>query len=592
MWSRVSILALVVLIVALPFVFRPAGGDAGGAPGDPLLVVVTPHTEATRYEFARAFAAWHRARYGQGVRVDWRVIGGTTEIMRYLEAEYVAAFRTWWMHQGRTWPMGGAEMVLDRRFNPSQPPAGVADDPARLAAWEQQRELHAAFRQTDDAAAFTCKIDVLFGGGAFDHSRASAAGLLVPAWAPDQVPPGLLATADGRELIPASLGGEVWRSPTFYGAALSTFGICYNVDRLADLGVTTPPHRWVDLTAPALCGQVGVADPTKSGSIAKAFEMIVHEQCWEAVRGAGYTVADVARFEAEVQRAGLAPGIMPAGVPQAYQSAMESGWVRGVRLVQLIGANARYFTDSASKVAIDVSMGDAAAGLAIDFYGRYQAEMSRSPAGRERMVYVTPAGGSSVSADPVGLLRGAEHAELARHFVEFVLSEDGQRLWNYRPGTPGGPDKYALRRLPIRRDFYPAVATNAPTSYERHRAFFSDDLGNPANNPYVLGEAFVYQPRWTGSHFNVFRDLIRAMCMDSGDELRRAWRAILAAGGPEQQVAALAQLQRLPDLPAPLTWTSALSIPRTHARIDYMREWTLFFRRSYAEAEAKVSVVE
>ena len=104
-----------------------------------------------------------------------------------------------------------------------------------------------------------------------------------------------------------------------------------------------------------------------------------------------------------------------------------------------IGANARYFTDSASKVPIDVSTGDAAAGLAIDFYGRYQAETSKAPDGAYRMQYVTPEGGSSVSADPISLLRGAPHRELAVRFIEFVLAPEGQRLWTYAPGTRGGP---------------------------------------------------------------------------------------------------------------------------------------------------------
>ena len=66
-----------------------------------------------------------------------------------------------------------------------------------------------------------------------------------------------------------------------------------------------------------------------------------------------------------------------------------------VRLIQRIGANARHFTDAASKVTMDVSMGDASVDLAIDFYGRYQAQCSRAPDGGERMVYITPVGGSN-----------------------------------------------------------------------------------------------------------------------------------------------------------------------------------------------------
>lgn len=579
MIRNTSLIALTAAVVALPFIFQRPAPDGGWRAGDPVLIAITPHNEAIRYEFGQAFSAWHQQHHGQPVKIDWRIIGGTTEIMRYLEAEALASFRAWWQAQGRTWPVGAGDVVLDRKFNATAPSAEIQADSSRLAAWTLQRDLHTAFRTTDDPAAFSCQIDVFFGGGAYDHGKAAGEGLSVVPWAEGQAPVGTLVSVEGQELIPAQLGGELWRTDRFFGCALSTFGICYNPDRLRDLGIAAAPQCWADLADPAYRGQIGVADPTKSGSIAKAFEMMVHEQCWIAVRAAGFSAEDVERFEGLIRKAGLAPGVMPDDVPATYQAAIEKGWLEGVRLVQRIGANARYFTDSAGKVPIDVSMGDAAAGVAIDFYGRYQAEMSRAPDGSERMAYVTPRGGSSVSSDPISILRGAPNRELAMRFLEFVLSEEGQRLWNYRPGTPGGPEKFALRRLPIRRDFYPATAGGTTV----HTPHLSDDLGSPDINPFELGEAFVYQPRWTGGHFNVMRDLIRAMCLDAGEELREAWSTVIAAGGPAEQPEVMALLGRMPDQPVPLTWASALDIPRQHDRLDYMRAWTRFFRESYGE---------
>lgn len=585
MLKNIAMVALVAGIVALPFCFRTTDPESVARPGDATLVIITPNNEAIRREFARGFSRWHEARYGQPVTIDWRVIGGATEIMRYLEAAYTAAFRSWWQASGKTWPAGAGGALLDRAYHADRtPPPDVAADPGRLAEWQEKRELRRAFCGTDEPSAFSCRIDLFFGGGTFDHAKAAAEGLIVPPWPPDQAPPDTLRTPQGAELIPAALGGEVWRTDTFFGTALSTFGICYNRDRLRDLGLSEVPRRWVDLTAPELFRQVAVCDPTKSGSIAKAFEMIVQQQCWEAVRAAGFSDADVARLEARIRSAGLPVDRVPDDVPPAYQAAVERGWLAGVRLLQRIGANARYFTDSAGKVTLDVSAGDAAAGIAIDFFGRFQASYSRDTSGVERMAYVTPVGGSSVSADPVSLLRGAEHRELAARFIAFALSEDGQRLWNYTPGAPGGPQTFALRRLPIRRDFYPADATFEPSAYARHRPFYTDDLGDPAVNPYVLGRAFDYQPRWTGNHFGVLRDLVRAMCMDSGDELQAAWQAIRAAGGPAQRPAAMALLERLPDRPEPLTWASALTMTRARPRLDTMRDWTICFRRTYAEA--------
>jgi hypothetical protein len=297
--------------------------------------------------------------------------------------------------------------------------------------------------------------------------------------------------------------------------------------------------------------------------------MIIHQCIHEAVEADGFSGRD------ELSERAHDP---------AFTAAIERGWINGLNRIRLIGANARYFTDSAGKVPIDVSTGDAAAGIAIDFYGRYQAETSRDPVtGQERMRYVTPQGGSSVSCDPISLLRGAPHRALAVRFIEFTVGTDGQRLWNYRPGTPGGPEKFALRRLPIRRDFYPSDCPAIQARYEAHRAFTSDPLGDPGVDPYQLAAHFTYIGRWTGRHFGIHRDLIRAMCLDSGDELRAAWDAIARAGGPAAAPEAMAALCALPP---GLTWQSALDPQRygSEQRMDYLREWTLFFRAQYREA--------
>ena len=57
MIRNVIILALAVLVVALPFLFREyaATSDSEWKPGDPELVIISPHTEAIRHEFGRAF---------------------------------------------------------------------------------------------------------------------------------------------------------------------------------------------------------------------------------------------------------------------------------------------------------------------------------------------------------------------------------------------------------------------------------------------------------------------------------------------------------------------------------------------------------
>ena len=567
--KNLLVLAAAAVVVALPFVFRRDKPAGQWKEGDPVLVVVSPHIAVIRDEFAIGFSDWHQRRFGQPVRIDWRAIGGTTEIMRYLQGEYVAAYRAWRRRAGLAWPDGAAEAAVAKRK--------PADD-VLAEVWD-------GFRAHDDAGDFTILIDVFFGGGTYDHSSAARQGFTVAPWPADQIPAGILADADGAEMFPEGRGGEEWRSPVFFSAALSGFGICSNPDRLKDLGITHQPVQWRDLADPRYFGQIGVTDPTKSGSIAKAFEMIIHSECRREILAAGWTPEQIHDFEARIAAARLPPGVMPDGVPARYQDDIERGWLAGVHLVQRIGANARYFTDGAGKVPVDVAAGDAAAGISIDFYARVQAEVTK--AGEQvRLHYVTPLGGSSISGDPISLLRGAPHPELARRFLEYVLSEDGQKLWNYRPGTPGGPRKSALRRMPVRRDFYPDPERPAVQARAKaHARHTSDNLLDPAVDAYHLAGAFEYQPRWTAAHFGFFRQLVRAMCMDAGEELRTAWKAIADAGGPEANPEAMALLQRLPDRPVPIAWKTAGEAAGSNA-MEAMREWTVFFRDSYREAEA------
>ncbi|GIW77649.1 MAG: hypothetical protein KatS3mg104_2712 [Phycisphaerae bacterium] len=586
MYKTVSILVLLLLIVALPFVFRQPPPQGDWKPGDPVIVIVTPHNEAIRYEFAQAFSRWHQKKYGTPVKIDWRNIGGTSEISRYLTGQYTDSARAWWRNQGKTWPSQATEELT--RPTPTTP---------------EVAEVHQAYRKTDLPDQITCGIDLFFGGGEFDHSSAFRAGFTVPV---QDLLPDTLFQEDGVVMIPEKVSGEVWRTVSMMGNVVSTFGIIYNIDRLKDLGISTPPIQWKDLADFRYFRQVGLADPTKSGSIAKAFEMLVHQQIHESVKQAGYTDEQIAanekRIDAYIKDQGKSyrRGDVPADLVD-YQKAIEVGFEKGLYLIQQIGANARYFTDSASKVPIDVSMGDAAVGMAIDFYGRYQAEVSRGSDGTERMKFVTPVGGTSVSCDPISLLRGAgghapkdkqaETRQVAIRFIEFVLSEEGQQLWCYKPGTRNqqgeliGPEKYALRRLPIRRSFYPSTQPSLQTRHLEHLSHSADPLDDPRIDPYQVSQQFVYYRRWTGEHFSVLRDIVRAMCLDSAEELKSAWQRFhqrYSSNGESFGFLPTVQLNGKEGLKeVPLNWRTAPDIPKQYEKIEYMREWVRAFREGY-----------
>jgi len=525
-----AVLVALAAIVALPFALRPKEDQLAKA--DDTLVIVTPHNEAIRFEFARAFARHYRAATGRSVRIDWRTPGGTSEIARYLASEYLAAFRLHWERDlHRTW---GAEIEMGFQNARIAPDDSPADDTPDVAA-------RRAFLASDAG----CGIDLFFGGGSYDFSIQAEAGRLVAS--------GVL---DGKRewfgdaAIPQTLGGEPYWDPKgrWIGTCLSAFGICYNRDALQRLGIERPPAAWADLGTPAYFGQVAVADPTKSGSIAKAFELLIQQQMQEAWQA----------------HAGLGP-------EERERRAVREGWAAGIRLIQRIAANARYFTDAASKIPIDVALGDAAAGMSIDFYGRTQSEAVRVADGSSRMEYLTPVGGSSVGVDPIGLLRGAPSPGVARAFMEFVMSIDGQKLWNFRPGTPGGPERFALRRLPIRKELY-------DPSY---REFVSD----PEVRPYEEAAKFDYRAAWTAPLFRTVSFAVRVMCLDPHDELRSAWSALVEAGMPAE---ALAEFERIEGIEYDAAATTIRELLRSGDKLAEVRLARALgdgFRARYRRAE-------
>ncbi len=528
MFARILlVLGLMAVVIGIPFALRPAAESIAETrePAD-RLVIVSPHNEAIRREFTAAFRRHYRARTGREIVLDWRAPGGTSEIARYLASEFTAAFRNRWMKvPGTRWDAA----VAGAFDNPSVKlgPDPAADSPAEAA--------RRAFLASDTGIG----IDLFFGGGAYDFVQQARAGRLVAGGVTDAHPQWF-----GDNVIPERVSGEPFRDPQglWIGTAISSFGICFNPDSLERLGVGEVPASWDALAEPRLARQVALADPTKSGSAAKAFEQIIQQKMQQAA----------------------------ARAPDDEKGCVRSGWLAGLGLIQKISANARFFTDSASKVPVDVSQGDAAAGMCIDFYGRFQSESVRLPDGSSRLQYFTPSGGSSLGVDPIAMLRGAPNPEAARAFIEFVLSMDGQKLWNFRPGTPGGPARFALRRLPVRKDFY--VAANEP--------FRSD----PGVDPYDEAGRFEYREAWTGPLFRVIGFAIRTMAIDAHDEQREAWRALREAGFPPRATARFADLSAF-DYDTCLD--GILPVLRSTDRLGEVRlarELGAQFRRQYREA--------
>lgn len=485
MYKQAIIILALVTTVALPFIMRPKQLKEGRT--DDTLVIITPHNEAIRHEYAVGFRKWYQARTGRTVFIDWRVIGGTSEIARFLESEYIASFQNHWMRRlGKPWSMEVQSAFTNHRL--------PAD--ASTVAQEARREFL--------ASEVSCGIDVFFGGGSFDFIRQAQAGRLVKSRIRETHPEWFT-----EDIIPEAHAGEQYWDPQgrWFGNVISSYGILYNKDALTRLGITNLPDTWRALIDPRFVGEVALADPTKSSSITKAFENLIQQEIQ-------------ARLKELTQQAPTRPA------QELEAQAVREGWIIGLQVLQLIGANARYFTDSSQKPPIDVSQGNSAAGVCIDFYGRYQAEAVRRRDSSGRLEFVTPRGGTVNSVDPIGLLRGAPNHELAELFVEYTLSMEGQKLWNFKVGTPGGPERFALRRMPVRRDFYT-------------RPEWRELRSDPDEQPFEGTDQLIYQPTWTGGIFRELAFITRVMCLDTHPELVRAWRAVIAAGQPSEAMAAL-----------------------------------------------------
>jgi ABC-type Fe3+ transport system substrate-binding protein len=517
MRRSVAIAALLAAVIAVPFLLRP--GQPAGGRFDETVVIVTPHNEAIRHEFEQGFRNWYRVRTGREVFVDWRVLGGGGDITRYLQGGYVGSFRALWTgRMGRPWSAAVQSGFLNGRL--------PADAPAEV------RDARTAFLGSDAG----CGLDLFFGGGTYEFERQALAGCIVDSGIRSEHPDWF-----GPGAIPSTQGGDVYRDAggRWIGCVLSCYGILYNNDCLRRLGLAHPPETWADLGDPRLAGQVALADPTRSGSVAEAFESIVQQQ----IRLAG--------------------------------SDVRVGWVNGLRLIQAMGANARYFADTSQKVPIDVANGDCAAGLCIDFYGRQQEEAIRRRGDPGRLGFVSPEGGSAYSVDPIAMLRGAPHPGIAEAFIEYVLSMDGQKLWSFRVGAPGGPGEYALRRLPVRRDFY------LHAEWDRLRS-------DPGVDPYRAGAEFTYHPEWTGGVFRELAFISRAMAEDSHPELVRAWRAILAAREPARSraLAVMRDVSAADFDQADGPIRRALESKDPSDEVRMARDLASTFRRQYARAEA------
>ena len=359
--------------------------------------------------------------------------------------------------------------------------------------------------------ADTAQIDIVWGGGEDPFMKMADEGILQKM----QIPAG------AQENIPARLAGLPLYDKDGYwcGAALGGFGFIYNDDLLQQLGVA-PPTLWQDLGADRFFDRVALADPMKSSSVAAANENIVQSaEDWPA------------------------------------------GWKR---LMSILG-NAKKYYNGASDAANAV-INEVPVATCIDFYGYMR--VFKYP---KKLTYVSPAGQTVYTPDPIAILKNAPHPELAQKFVDFVLSEQGQALWCLPPGHADGPEGEPLFRMPIRKDVY---------------AKYAGEMVKGISNPYDQQGELQVDIDMREVRYGLLKHLVKAAAVDNLDLIQQAKKKLIDAGHPAEMEAIFYKL------PEDVRTREQIADLAGKLNDDVQRElitsrWREFFAGQYREVLAR-----
>ncbi|MDD5332656.1 MAG: extracellular solute-binding protein [Rhodoferax sp.] len=214
------------------------------------------------------------------------------------------------------------------------------------------------------------EVDIVWGGESALYDKLAEQKLLVRLDLPKAV----------MDAIPATIGKPkpiYLKDPKGFwtGTVLEPYGLVYQPTVLKRLGVPEPKD-WDDLLHPKLKGQVAQCAPSRSSSSHATYEVIL-------------------------QRDGD-----------------EKGWAWLKRL----GANTGMFTARSRDVPSVVARGEFAAGFAVPSYMAFEDRL----AGFD-IKFVAPKT-AWITPEPIAVLAGAKHPKAARAFIEYLLSERGQRV--------------------------------------------------------------------------------------------------------------------------------------------------------------------
>jgi ABC-type Fe3+ transport system substrate-binding protein len=248
--------------------------------------------------------------------------------------------------------------------------------------------------------------------------------------------------------IPEVIGSYPINDPDgFYkGFAGSGYGIMWNTRYLKAKKIPAPAE-WEDLAKPVYHGHVGMSAPSRSGTTHLTVETILQGE----------------------------------------------GWDKGWQLMKEIAGNFHTVTERSFGVPDGVNSGQFGVGIVIDFFG-LSSQASGFP-----VEFVYPSVTTLVPAN-IAIVNKAPHPEAAAAFIEFLLSDAGQKILL----DP------KIRRLPVRPEIY----ADAPKDFP---------------NPFLdksIGAKVKFDVLKSKSRYNLVNSMFDVMVTYRLDDLRKATKAV------------------------------------------------------------------
>ena len=233
------------------------------------------------------------------------------------------------------------------------------------------------------------EVDIFWGGESALFEKLAEQKLLQKVEIAKEIWESLHASIGKPKPIPLKDRDGFW-----IGTALEPYGLVYHPRKIQRLGVAEP-KEWDDLLHPKLRGEVVQCAPTRSSSSNATYEVIL----------------------------------------SMYGE--DKGW----DWLKKLAGNTGHFTARSRDVPTVVAKGEYTAGFAVPSYMAFEEKL----AGFD-IKFVAPKN-AFVTPEPMAILAGARNPKAARAFIEFLLSERGQRVFMERGLFPITP-RYKVQGAP------------------------------------------------------------------------------------------------------------------------------------------------